>query len=105
MDHFIYKSGVLHAEDVAIPDIAAAVTAASPVPVIGIGAGPVCDGQVLVMNDLLGLTENKPPRFVKAYANLADTIRTAFRTYAEEVRGGAFPGAEHCYAPSGTPTP
>ena len=87
------------------PDIAAEVTAASSVPIIGIGAGPICDGQVLVMHDLLGLSENPPPKFVKPYAALADTIRNAFRAYADEVRSGAFPAAEHCYAPSGQTTP
>lgn len=83
------------------PDIAAAVTATCPVPVIGIGAGPVCDGQVLVMHDLLGLSERTPPRFVKPYAALAETMRTAFQTYANEVQSGIFPAQEHCYAPSG----
>ena len=81
------------------PDIAAAVTAAAPVPVIGIGAGPACDGQVLVMHDLLGLSENAPPKFVKPYAALAKTVGEAFRAYAADVQSGAFPGPEHCYAP------
>jgi 3-methyl-2-oxobutanoate hydroxymethyltransferase len=87
------------------PDIAASVTAASPVPIIGIGAGPVCDGQVLVMHDLLGLSENPPAKFVKPYAALADTVRSAFRAYAEDVRRGAFPGPEHCYTPVAPPAP
>jgi 3-methyl-2-oxobutanoate hydroxymethyltransferase len=87
------------------PDIAAAVTAASPVPVIGIGAGPVCDGQVLVMHDLLGLSEGTVPKFVKPYAALADTVRSAFRTYAAEVQSGLFPGPENCYPPSGSSLP
>ena len=87
------------------PDIAAMVTAAVAVPVISVGAGPACDGQMLVMHDLLGLSENKPAKFVKPYAALADTVRTAFRTYAAEVQNGAFPGPEHCYAPSGIPPP
>jgi 3-methyl-2-oxobutanoate hydroxymethyltransferase len=82
------------------PDIAAAVTAAVPVPVIGIGAGPVCDGQVLVMHDLLGLGGSRPPRFVKPYAALAETVREAFGAYAAEVRDGTFPGPEHCYSAS-----
>ncbi len=82
------------------PDIAAAVTAASPVPVIGIGAGPVCDGQVLVMHDLLGWSENPPPKFVKPYADVAGIMSAAFRTYADEVRNGVFPGPEQCYAPA-----
>ncbi len=83
------------------PDIAAAVTAAVPVPVIGIGAGPACDGQILVMHDLLGLTDRKPPKFVKEYADLAGAVRKAFMAYAEEVRQGAYPGLEHTYTPSG----
>jgi len=81
------------------PDIAAEVTASSPIPVIGIGAGPACDGQVLVMHDLLGLSES-PPKFVKPYASLADTMRNAFRAYADEVQSGVFPSQEHCYSPS-----
>jgi len=85
------------------PDIAAAVTAAVAVPVIGIGAGPVCDGQVLVMNDLLGLSDDKPPKFVKPYASLAQTLRSAFHAYAAEVQSGAFPGPEHGYPLSGLP--
>ena len=82
------------------PDIAAAVTAASPVPVIGIGAGPACDGQVLVLHDLLGLSEGAPPKFVKSYAKLAEAVRSAFSTYAAEVQNDVFPGPEHCYPPS-----
>ena len=85
------------------PDVAAAVTAASPVPIIGIGAGPVCDGQVLVMHDLLGLSDGAPPKFVKPYAALAETVRSAFRAYAAEVQSGLFPNAEHSY-PSSTPS-
>ena len=83
------------------PDVAAAVTAAVAVPVIGIGAGPVCDGQVLVMHDLLGLSDTTPPKFVKPYAALAQTLRDAFQAYASDVRNGSFPGPEHCYPLSG----
>jgi 3-methyl-2-oxobutanoate hydroxymethyltransferase len=82
------------------PDIALAVTAASAVPVIGIGAGPACDGQVLVMHDLLGLSDAPPPKFAKPYAALAKTVSEAFRTYASEVQNGNYPGPEHCYAPA-----
>ncbi len=81
------------------PDIGAAVTAAVAVPVISVGAGPDCDGQMLVMHDLLGLTE-RTPKFAKPYAALAETMRAAFRAYAAEVQNGTFPGPEHCYAPS-----
>lgn len=83
------------------PDVAAVVTAAVAVPVIGIGAGPVCDGQVLVMHDLLGLSDTTPPKFVKPYAALAQTLRDAFQAYASDVRNGSFPGPEHCYPLSG----
>ena len=81
------------------PDIGAAITAAVPVPVIGIGAGPSCDGQMLVMHDMLGLTE-RPPKFTKAYASLADAMRAAFTAYASEVAADTFPAPEHCYASS-----
>jgi 3-methyl-2-oxobutanoate hydroxymethyltransferase len=67
------------------------------VPTIGIGAGPGCDGQVLVWHDLLGLTEGRAPRFVKRYAQLAEDIRQALATYAADVRRGAFPAEEHSY--------
>lgn len=80
------------------PEIGAAVTAAVPIPVISCGAGPACDGQMLVMHDMLGLTE-RPPKFAKPYAALAATTRAAFAAYAADVQSGAFPGPEHCYAP------
>lgn len=72
-------------------DLAAEITAAVPVPTIGIGAGVGCDGQVLVSHDMLGLTDGHVPRFVKTYANLRETIRDAVCRYRDEVRGGAFP--------------
>jgi len=78
--------------------VAARITEALTVPTIGIGAGPECDGQVLVYHDLLGLTEGRAPRFVKRYANLARDIRSALTTYADEVRSGAYPATEHTYA-------
>ena len=81
------------------PDIGADVTAAVPVPVISVGAGPDCDGQMLVMHDMLGLTE-RPPKFAKPYASLATTMRDAFAAYAAEVEAGSFPAPEHCYAPA-----
>jgi 3-methyl-2-oxobutanoate hydroxymethyltransferase len=78
--------------------VAARITEALTVPTIGIGAGPDCDGQVLVYHDLLGLTEGRAPRFVKRYANLAEEIRSALKTYGEEVRTGVYPAPEHTYA-------
>jgi 3-methyl-2-oxobutanoate hydroxymethyltransferase len=67
------------------------------VPTIGIGAGPDCDGQVLVWHDLLGLSERKPARFVRRYADLGSEIRRALEAYAEDVRSGTFPAEEHTY--------
>ena len=82
----------------AIPaPVAARITRELAIPTIGIGAGPDCDGQVLVYHDLLGLTEGHLPRFVKRYANLSREIRDALEAYAAEVRSGAFPGEEHTY--------
>ena len=80
------------------PDIAALVTAAAPVPVIGIGSGPACDGQILVLNDLLGLSEPPRPRFARPYAELRQLVQTAFSNYIDEVVSGAYPAAEHSYA-------
>ncbi|MDA3926990.1 MAG: 3-methyl-2-oxobutanoate hydroxymethyltransferase [Kiritimatiellae bacterium] len=80
------------------PDIAALVTAAVPIPVIGIGSGSACDGQILVVNDLLGLSENPPAKFVKQYASLAPQIKEAFTAYINDVQAGEFPAPEHFYA-------
>lgn len=74
--------------------IAADITATLRVPTIGIGAGNQCDGQVLVLHDLLGLTHGYVPRFVKQYANLQQTIADAVVAYREDVRSGAFPAPE-----------
>ena len=80
--------------------VAAVITETLSVPTIGIGAGPECDGQVLVYHDLLGLTEGHLPRFVKRYASLSREIRDALEAYAADVRAGMFPGEEHTYAMS-----
>ncbi|WP_263144165.1 3-methyl-2-oxobutanoate hydroxymethyltransferase [Pseudomonas sp. RIT-PI-AD] len=82
--------------------LARALTAASPMPTIGIGASPGCDGQVLVTEDMLGLGGGHLPRFVKVYADVAAVIRDAVERYADDVREGAFPEARHCY---GLPSP
>ena len=71
-------------------ELAAEVTAALKIVTIGIGAGPVCDAQWLVMHDMLGLHE-KVPSFVKQYAHLAGEVRNAFSSYVDEVRNGTFP--------------
>ncbi len=82
----------------AIPaPIAARITEALTVPTIGIGAGPSCDGQVLVWHDLLGLTEGHVPRFVKQYAQLGATIQQALQAYVADIREGRFPESAHTY--------
>ncbi len=67
------------------------------IPVYSIGAGPHCDGQLLIVSDLLGMFEAFTPKFVKKYANLADDVKKAFAEYIKEVKSGAFPGPEHAY--------
>jgi 3-methyl-2-oxobutanoate hydroxymethyltransferase len=76
-------------------EIGAKITKAAGVPTIGIGAGAVCDGQVLVFHDMLGLFTDFTPKFVKRYADLGTQIRTAVGAYCREVRDGTFPAAEH----------
>jgi 3-methyl-2-oxobutanoate hydroxymethyltransferase len=76
-------------------DVGAKVTAAVNVPTIGIGAGPHCDGQVLVWHDLLGLYDAMRPKFVKRYAELGATAKAAVAAFCDEVRAGTFPAAEH----------
>jgi 3-methyl-2-oxobutanoate hydroxymethyltransferase len=81
-----------------IPDLLAQeITASLTIPTIGIGAGPGCDGQVLVTHDLLGMFEKFVPRFVKTYINLAPLIKEAVGSYLEEVRAGVFPTSEHSF--------
>lgn len=77
--------------------VAKEVTEALDVPTIGIGAGPYCDGQVLVIQDLLGMSKEFKPKFVKRYAMLFDTIKEAVENYSSEVREGTFPDEEHCF--------
>lgn len=78
-------------------ELGSQITHALSVPTIGIGAGPDCDGQVLVITDLLGLSDGPPPKFVKAYANLRREMTRAVRAFAEDVERGAFPDAHHSY--------
>ncbi len=77
--------------------VAGRISEALAIPTIGIGAGGACDGQVLVWHDLLGLTPGRPPRFVKTYASLADTIADALRAYASDVRRSKFPEGSHTF--------
>jgi 3-methyl-2-oxobutanoate hydroxymethyltransferase len=82
------------------PPVATRIAAAIAIPVIGIGAGAGCDGQVLVWHDLLGLSEDPVPRFVKRYADLSTEIRRALGAYVDDVRSGAYPEDKHTYAMS-----
>jgi 3-methyl-2-oxobutanoate hydroxymethyltransferase len=84
-------------------DLAAEITRAIPVPTIGIGAGPSCDGQVLVFHDVMGLTRGVSPRFVRRYADLSSTIEEAARSFAADVRSGDFPNKEESYSASKPP--
>jgi 3-methyl-2-oxobutanoate hydroxymethyltransferase len=77
--------------------LAARISKSLTIPTIGIGAGGQCDGQVLVLHDMLGLNEQFAPKFLKHYAKLGDTVRTAVRTFASEVREGKYPAEEHSF--------
>jgi 3-methyl-2-oxobutanoate hydroxymethyltransferase len=78
-------------------EVAAAITAVLPVPTIGIGAGPDCDGQILVFHDLVNLTFAAPAKFVRHYADAAGLMRTAIEHYREDVERRAFPSDEESY--------
>jgi 3-methyl-2-oxobutanoate hydroxymethyltransferase len=77
--------------------VARRITSALTIPTIGIGAGPGCDGQVLVLHDMLGLNETFSPKFLKRYAELGGAVRDAVRSFATEVRAGSYPGREHSF--------
>ncbi len=93
-------------------DVAVEISSRLTIPTIGIGAGVGCDGQVLVLYDLLGLNETFKPKFVKTFADGARTVRDAVAGYRDEVKAGQFPGLEHSFgakkqkpAPRGAPAP
>jgi 3-methyl-2-oxobutanoate hydroxymethyltransferase len=77
--------------------VASRVTAAIDIPTIGIGAGPDCDGQVLVLHDLLGLSAGPIPKFVRRYADLAGIAREAVASFAADVRSGGYPSSDETY--------
>jgi len=82
----------------AVPrELAAQITHELRIPTIGIGAGPDCDGQILVVHDLLGLTFDQTPKFARKYANVGETISSAVRGYCEDVRNGSFPSDSESY--------
>jgi 3-methyl-2-oxobutanoate hydroxymethyltransferase len=81
-------------------ELAAEITKSVRIPTIGIGAGPDCDGQILVLHDLLGLTFQEPPKFARRYANVGEVMSQAVREYCADVQGGSFPSdAESYHAP------
>ena len=89
-------------------DLAAKITASLSIPTVGIGAGVHCDGQVLVLHDMLGIAGKVRPRFVKQYARVGESIRKAVEQYAEEVRQEKFPAPEHSFVSEellGSPAP
>jgi 3-methyl-2-oxobutanoate hydroxymethyltransferase len=77
--------------------VSARITAAVGVPTIGIGAGAQCDGQVLVLPDVLGLNDTFAPKFLKRYAEMAEEVRSAIGTWAGDVRSGVYPDADHSF--------
>jgi 3-methyl-2-oxobutanoate hydroxymethyltransferase len=77
--------------------LAQRITAAVQIPTIGIGAGPACDGQVLVIHDILGLCDKYSPKFVKRFADVSDTISRGIQDYIHAVKDGSFPGPEHSF--------
>jgi len=82
-------------------EVAAEITRTVRIPTIGIGAGPDCDGQVLVLHDMLGLTFQDAPKFARRYANVSDMISNAVREYCADVQNGSFPtDAESYHAPN-----
>ena len=74
------------------------ISAALRIPTVGVGAGPYCDAQILVWQDMAGLTTGRLPRFVKRYASLRETLLDAARRFTNDVSGGHFPHAEHSYS-------
>jgi 3-methyl-2-oxobutanoate hydroxymethyltransferase len=78
-------------------DLASRITAELTIPTIGIGAGPHCDGQILVIHDILGICEKYSPKFVKRYADAETLISSAVTRYSQEVKGGEFPDEEHSF--------
>ena len=78
-------------------DLGERITETLKVPTIGIGAGPYCDGQVLVVNDMLGLYDEFTPKFVKKYAHLAEDMKKAFKDYVKDVKEVKFPEDKHCF--------
>jgi len=79
------------------PEVARFITGKLSIPVLSIGAGPDCDGQLLIVSDMIGQFQAFTPKFVKKYANVAEVITNAMKEYIKDVKAGAFPADEHCY--------
>jgi len=79
------------------PEVAGFITKRLRIPVLSIGAGPGCDGQLLIVSDLIGQFTAFTPKFVKQYANVAEVVTNALKAYVSDVRNGTFPTDEHCY--------
>lgn len=79
------------------PEVARFITGQLSIPVLSIGAGPDCDGQLLIVSDMIGQFQAFTPKFVKKYANVAEVITNAMKEYTKDVKAGAFPTDEHCY--------
>ncbi len=96
--HAVEAAGAFAVVLEAVPrELAAQITRELRIPAIGIGAGPDCDGQILVVHDMLGLTFNAPPKFVRQYANVGELVSSAVRAYCEDVRAGTFPSDAESY--------
>lgn len=94
----LQKAGVFAIVLEKIPaELAATITAKLSIPIIGIGAGNACDGQVLVLQDILGMNVHTVPKFVRKYADIATTIDTAVKSYMEDVKNGRFPNGDESY--------
>ncbi|HET6452293.1 MAG TPA: 3-methyl-2-oxobutanoate hydroxymethyltransferase [Spirochaetia bacterium] len=79
------------------PEVGAYIARTLSIPVLSIGAGPGCDGQLLIVSDLIGQFQAFTPKFVKKYCDVATVVTDAMKRYCDEVRGGSFPEAQHCY--------
>ncbi len=79
------------------PEVAGFIAKKLSIPVLSIGAGPYCDGQLLIVSDLIGQFQAFTPKFVKKYANVAQVVTDALTAYIEDVKAGTFPADEHCY--------
>src|SRR5215475_3823111 len=96
--HAVEAAGAFAVVLEAVPrELAAQITRELQIPTIGIGAGPDCDGQILVAHDLLGLTFSAPPKFARQYANVGEVVSNAVRNYCDDVRAGTFPSDSESY--------